>query len=72
MQIQGDAWVIGGTDPGDLLSKVERLLKDLTPANAAVLPLDADKRLDHLTSDADLRLRMQNPQPRNCPSSVKD
>ena len=37
MQIQGDAWVIGGTDPGNLLSKVERLLKDLTPENAAVL-----------------------------------
>ena len=37
MQIQGDAWVIGGTDPGNLLSKVERLLKELTPENAAVL-----------------------------------
>ncbi|HAA03617.1 MAG TPA: beta-ketoacyl synthase, partial [Syntrophobacteraceae bacterium] len=37
MQIQGDAWVIGGTDSGNLLSKVEKLLNDLTPENAAML-----------------------------------
>ncbi len=37
MQIQGDAWVIGGTDPGDLIGKVEQLLQDLTPENAAAL-----------------------------------
>ena len=37
MQIQGDAWVIGGTDSGAFLSKVEGLLKDLTPENTSIL-----------------------------------
>ena len=37
MQIQGDTWVIGGTDPGDLIGKVERLLQELTSENTAAL-----------------------------------
>jgi phosphopantetheine--protein transferase-like protein len=37
MQIQGEAWVIGGTDPGNLLSKVEGLLEELNPKNGALL-----------------------------------
>ena len=37
MQIQADAWVLGGNDPRSLVGKIEKLLEELTPDNAAAL-----------------------------------
>jgi phosphopantetheine--protein transferase-like protein len=34
LQTQGEAWVLGGADPGDLSRKIENILKELTPENA--------------------------------------
>ncbi|HTY25739.1 MAG TPA: SDR family NAD(P)-dependent oxidoreductase [Desulfomonilaceae bacterium] len=37
MQLQAEAWVIGGSNQGNLAAKAEEILRDLTPANAAQL-----------------------------------
>ncbi len=33
MKVDGEAWVIGGDDPGDVAAKIGKILNDLTPAN---------------------------------------
>ncbi|MBI4965598.1 MAG: SDR family NAD(P)-dependent oxidoreductase [Desulfomonile tiedjei] len=37
MTIEGDAWVIGGSGPGDLTKRIEKLLEQITSANASSL-----------------------------------
>ena len=37
MQLEAQAWVLGGNDPRDLAAKADAILRDLTPANAAQL-----------------------------------
>ena len=37
MTTNGDAWVIGGSDPDDLGLRIENLLKEITPANASLI-----------------------------------
>ena len=35
LTIQGDPWVLGGTDPSDLAEKIQKILKELNPSNSA-------------------------------------